>query len=224
MRTLFHYPLCGFSRAVRFSLAEKRLDFELEYESPWAPSDALYEQNISGTLPVFRDISGVTIFGSSAIREYLEEVYPDINLLGDDYAGRAEARRLADWFDFIFYKEVYFPVVNEKVTKRFAKNIDRAADPNCIRHASSRLNTHMEYISWLIDRRNWLAGQNFSIADVYAASFLSVLDYLGFVSWDKHEIAKNWYARIKSRPSFRGILRDNLSQIPPTKEYSNPDF
>ncbi len=224
MRTLFHYPLCGFSRIVRFSLAEKKLDFELEYEAPWAPSDALYDQNISGTLPVLRDISGISVFGSSSIREYLDEVYPDVNLLGTNYSERAEARRIADWFDFIFYKEVYFPAINEKIIKRFAKSVDKIPDPNCIRSASSRLNTHLEYISWLIDRRNWLAGQNFSVADIYAASFLSVLDYLGFVAWDKHEIAKSWYARIKSRPSFRGILKDSLSQVPPAKDYSNPDF
>lgn len=224
MRTLFHYPLCGQSRIVRFMMAEKRLDFELEYESPWAPSEKLYEHNIAGTLPVLVDISGASIFGSSAVREYLEEVYPDVNLIGTDYNQRAEARRIADWFDFIFFREVYFPVVNEKLTKRFSRSVDKTADPNSIRTASSKLSTHLEYISWLIDRRNWLAGRDFSIADIYAASFLSVLDYLDFVPWSKHEIAKGWYARIKSRPGFRGILKDNLSQIPPSSNYSNPDF
>ena len=224
MRTLFHYPLCGSSRVVRFIMAEKRLDFEMEYESPWAPSSNLYDHNIAGTIPVLLDISGTAVYGSSAIREYLEEVYPDVDLIGSDYTQRAEARRIADWFDFIFFKEVYFPIINEKITKRFSKNADKSPDPACIRSSSARLNTHMEYISWLIDRRNWLAGQNFSIADIYAASFLSVLDYLGFVPWNKHEITRNWYARIKSRPGFRGILKDSLSQIPPSPDYSNPDF
>lgn len=224
MRTLFHFPLCGYSRAIRFMLSEKRLDFSLVYESPWDVSEKLQELNISGTLPVLSDINGTVVYGNSAIREYIEESYLDINLLGDDPSKRAEARRIADWFDFIFYNDVYFDIINEKILKRFMKNVDKTPNPSCIRNALSKLNMHLEYISWLVDRRNWLAGQNFSIADIYAASFISVLDYLGCVPWEKHEIAKGWYARIKSRPSFRTILKDNLSQIQPSKDYANPDF
>jgi glutathione S-transferase len=82
----------------------------------------------------------------------------------------------------------------------------------------------MDFISWLIDRRNWLAGRDFSIADIYASSLVSVLDYLGVIQWNKYDIAKTWYARIKSRPSFRGILVDNLPQIPPSSDYANLDF
>ena len=224
MRTLYHFPLCGFSRIVRFTLAEKKLDFSAVYEAPWDVSVQLSEYNISGTLPVLRDINGTVVFGSSAIREYIEEVYPDTNLLGNDFSKRCEARRIADWFDFIFYNDVYFNIINEKILKRFSKNIDKTPNPSCIRSSLAKLNMHLEYISWLIDRRNWLAGQNFSIADIYAASFLSVLDYMGCIPWEKHDVAKQWYARIKSRPGFRGILKDNLSQIPPSKDYSNPDF
>ena len=42
--------------------------------------------------------------------------------------------------------------------------------------------------------------------------------------WEKHEPAKNWYARIKSRPSFRPILQDYIPGIPPAKHYKNLDF
>jgi glutathione S-transferase len=93
-----------------------------------------------------------------------------------------------------------------------------------IRASLSKLRFHLDYVSWLIDRRNWLAGRYFSIADIYAASFLSVMDYIGCVPWDKHEVAKQWYARIKSRPSFRSILNDNLPQIPQSPDYANLDF
>ncbi|GHT89144.1 glutathione S-transferase [Alphaproteobacteria bacterium] len=224
MRLLFHYPLCGFSRIIRFILAEKRLDFELKYEAPWAQSEELFNMNIMGTLPVFVDISGASVFGTSAIREYLEEVYPEINLIGSDFAERMEARKLADCFDFIFYNDVYRPIIFEKITKRFTKNIDRTPDPAAIRATIPKLSLHLEYMTWLIDRRNWLAGKNFSIADIYAAAFISVLDYLGVISWNKYEAVKMWYAKIKSRPSFRNILLDNLPQIPPSEQYSNLDF
>ncbi|MDR1609528.1 MAG: glutathione S-transferase family protein [Holosporales bacterium] len=224
MRKLYHYPLCGFSRAARFLLAEKRLDCALVYETPWTPSDALLDQNLFGTLPVLIDINGVSVFGNSAIREYLNETYPEIEMIGVDHVQRAEVRRLADWFDIVFYRDVYFPLIREKILKRFSKDIDKVPDPASVRSACSRLSTHMDYVSWLIDRRNWLAGKDFSIADIHAASLISVLDYLGVIVWDKYEVAKSWYAKIKSRPGFRSILSDNLPQVPPAPEYSNPDF
>lgn len=224
MRTLYHYPLCGFSRVVRVILSEKKLDYSCVYEAPWDVGEEVFEHNIAGTLPVFIDINGTSVFGSSAIREYIEEVYPEPNLIGDEPADRAETRRLADWFDNIFFHDVYFQLFEEKIRKRFSKNGDRTPNPALIRAALSKLSMHMGYISWLIDRRNWLGGKYFSIADIYAASFISVLDYLDCIQWNKYEIAKQWYARVKSRPSFRSILADNLSQIPPSSDYANLDF
>jgi glutathione S-transferase len=175
------------------------------HENPWGPSEEVLELNVAGTLPVLVDTSGLSIFGSSSIREYLEEIYQEVNLIGTDYEARTEARRLADWFDFIFFSEVYRPLITEKITKRFTRNIDRVSDPASVRTALAKLSVHMEYISWLVDRRNWLGGKEFSIADIYAASFLSILDYLGSIQWERFRIVKEWYARIKSRPSFRGI-------------------
>jgi glutathione S-transferase len=53
---------------------------------------------------------------------------------------------------------------------------------------------------------------------------LSVADYLGDVPWDEDETAKSWYARIKSRPSFRRLLNDTLPGLPPSKTYADLDF
>ncbi|MDR2666902.1 MAG: glutathione S-transferase family protein [Holosporales bacterium] len=224
MRRLFHYPLCAFSRIVRFIISEKHLDCELIYQVPWEPFEELFEYNLLGSIPLLADISGIFIHGNSAIREYLEETYPEISLINGDFQQRAEARRIADWFAFTFYWDVYLPIVDEKIFKRFSKAVNKSPEPGKVRSAGTKLSTHMEYIAWLADRRNWLAGKEFSIADIYAASFISVLDYLGIITWNKYEIAKGWYAKVKSRPGFRGILGDNLPQVPPSAEYSNPDF
>ncbi|MDP4725424.1 MAG: glutathione S-transferase family protein, partial [Alphaproteobacteria bacterium] len=62
------------------------------------------------------------------------------------------------------------------------------------------------------------------LADLAAAAHLSVVDYLGDVPWDKHENAKSWYARIKSRPSFRALLHDRLPGITPSATYGDLDF
>jgi glutathione S-transferase len=51
-----------------------------------------------------------------------------------------------------------------------------------------------------------------------------VADYLGDVPWSTDEAAKNWYARVKSRPAFRAILADTLAGLPPAATYANLDF
>ena len=224
MRRLFQYPLSALSRTIRIILGEKHLDYEMVYEAPWKPSDELIKYNVFGEIPVLIDTNMVVIYGISAIPEYLDEVYPDINLIGISVNERAEVRKIADWANGIFFKEAYYPIMMERILKRFAKNIDKRPDPACIRSAISKLQTHLEYIAWLVDRRNWMAGKNFSIADISTSSIISVLDYLGIIQWERHEIVKEWYARIKSRPSFRSILQDNLPQIPPVQNYANLDF
>ena len=82
----------------------------------------------------------------------------------------------------------------------------------------------MDYIDFLAERRRWLAGDELSMADLAAAAHLSLVDYLGNVPWDEHPETKNWYARIKSRPSFRPLLLDAIPGVPPPPHYADLDF
>jgi glutathione S-transferase len=97
-------------------------------------------------------------------------------------------------------------------------------DSSAIRAGYSNFRYHLDYISYLTERRNWLAGDDLSYADLTAAAHLSSLDYIGDVDWEKHEGVKSWYARIKSRPSFRSVLSDRIPGYPPPKHYSDLDF
>ena len=57
-----------------------------------------------------------------------------------------------------------------------------------------------------------------------AAAHLSAIDYLGDVPWNEDETAKTWYARIKSRPSFRPLLGEAHAGMPPSTTYADLDF
>ena len=63
-----------------------------------------------------------------------------------------------------------------------------------------------------------------SYADLSAAAAISVLDYLGEVRWEDDPVAKDWYMRIKSRPSFRPFLQERIRGIPPAAHYGELDF
>jgi glutathione S-transferase len=69
-----------------------------------------------------------------------------------------------------------------------------------------------------------LAGRDLTFADLAAAAALSTADYLGEVPWEEDATAKAWYARMKSRPSFRALLTDSLRGVPAAANYANLDF
>jgi glutathione S-transferase len=223
MRTLYQYVLCPFSRKVRLVLGEKRLDFEVEQEKFWERREDFLAMNPAGQVPVFVDLNGTVVADSSAICEYLEEVYPDRLILGQGAVFKAEVRRLTAWFDDKFAREVSLPLIFEKTLRRFMKN-SGPTNSQAIRQAKGFIAYHLTYISWLIDRRRWLAGDELSLADLAAAAHLSAVDYLGDVPWDHYEGAKDWYMRLKSRPSFRPLLQDRLRGLTSADHYQQLDF
>jgi len=222
MRTLFHLWLYPFSRKVRIALKEKGLDFELQLEKVWERRTEFLALNPAGDVPVLIEEDGTTLANSQVICEYLEEVYPEVNLLGSDPAQRAETRRLISWFDMKFNKEVTDNLVGEKLMKRVLK-LGEPHGPS-IRAGHANIHYHLDYIGFLTERRNWLAGEDFSLADITAAAHISAIDYIGDVPWEEHEAAREWYAKIKSRPSFKPLLEDRVPGFAPTSHYENVDF
>lgn len=222
MRTLYHGWLSPTSRKVRIVLGEKGLEFDLVVEKDWERRREFLILNPAGTVPVLVEDDGVAFADAGAICEYLDETHAAGALIGSDVRERAEVRRLAAWFDTKFYREVTQNLVGEKLYKRFMSM--GTPDSSAIRAGHQNLVPHLEYIAWLCDRRTWLAGPKFSLADAAAAAQISCVDYLGDVPWAEHPGAKDWYARVKSRPSFRPLLADYIPGLPPPKHYANLDF
>ena len=222
MRTLYHLWLSPFSRKVRIALREKNLDCELKVEKVWERREDFLALNPAGTVPVLIDENGAVLADSNVICEYLDEAYPELPLISGNVVERAEARRLAAWFDQRFAREVSDNLYREKMLKRFLG----LGEPNsvAVRAGYANLRYHLDYIGWLAERRRFLAGDRFGLADIAAAAQLSTLDYIGDVPWDEHEGARHWYARIKSRPSFRPILSDHIPGAPPPRHYADLDF
>jgi glutathione S-transferase len=225
LRTLYHYPLSPFSRKVRFTLAEKGLEFDLQVENFWERRRKFLALNPASQVPVLvEEEEGVnfSLSDSTAIVEYIEEKYPDKILIGSDINQRAEVRRVSGWFNNKFYYEVTKYLLDEIVFK-FLKG---SGGPNSefLRAASENIKDHLDYIDFLTSNRSYLACDKFTMADITAAAQLSVVDYLGFVPWERNQRAKEWYMIVKSRPSFRLILEDSVAGFNPSANYKNLDF
>ena len=230
MRRLLHQPLDPACRKIRLALAEKKLAFEAEVEKPWERREAFLALNPAGTLPVLIEPDGTTVAGGRVIQDYLDEVYRDpdggLVLFPGGPVERAEARRIAEWFDEKFAEEVTALLVEEKITRRFLPRDLGGGPPDTdtVRTGLHNIAYHLDYLSFLVERRNWLAGEVLTIADLAAAAHLSACDYLGDVAWAEFPEAKAWYQRIKSRPSFRGLLADHVPGMAPPRHYANLDF
>lgn len=203
-------------------LAEKGLPFDLEIERTWERRAEFLTMNPACEVPVLIELDGAIFADSHVISEYLDEAYPERSLIGGNSVNRAEARRLTQWFDVKFNAEVTQNLVGEKLMKRLSGQGYPQA--TAIRTGLAEIHNHLAYISFLAERRRWLAGDHLSAADLVAAAHLSVIDYIGDVPWEDHPGAKDWFARIKSRPSFRPLLADRVPGVQPPEHYSDLDF
>lgn len=227
MATLVHFALDPFSRRMRLALAEYGVPVELIDEEPWDPSPDIYELNPAGTIPVYLEDVTSPVCGVEAISEFLEETQNRrVSLIPGDAFERAEVRRLTGWFDTKFYAEVTEPVITEKIIKRFLPREQGGGgmDTVRVRQAMSRLREHLDYIAHLADHRVWLAGEQLSLADLAAAAHISSVDYFGDIPWTDYPVAKSWYQRMKSRPSFRPLLADTVRGMAPGPHYADLDF
>ena len=222
MRFVYHLPLSPYCRKVRLVLAEKRLPFELRVEKVWDRRADYLELNPAACVPTLLEDNGLAIPDSGVICEYLEEAYPDTPLMGETLGERVEVRRLIAWFDGKFATDVTRNLNDEKYLKRLAGR--GQPDAAALRAGYANLKGHLHYLGWLAETRKWLAGSSISLADFAAASHLSVLDFAGDVDWTISEGAREWYARMKSRPSFRALLADRVPGMTPPAHYADLDF
>ena len=237
MIQLYHHPMSGASRYVRLILGEYGVSAEFSEEKPWLRREEFLSLNPAGTVPVMIDEAvspngggpGIVV-GAVVIGEYLDEtvgaMMRDRRLMPENSANRAETRRLVEWFIHKFEAEVGRYLVQERVWKHLmrADGSGGSPDSTAIRAGRANLKSHLRYLDWLVQSRNWLSGSRLSLGDLAAAASLSVLDYLGEIPWDSEPAVRDWYARVKSRPSFRPILADKLAGLPPASHYIDLDF
>ena len=214
MRRLVHLVFQPASRLVRLVLGEKRLVID--------PQAAEVSQ---AHMPVFVDLDGTEVTGLWAILDHLEGNYPEVALVPEDTAERGEALRWLDWTSTILSEQVTHKIVAEKANPRYTGAPSRSTpDMNVIRSGREALREIIPFLGKTVDERGNLVSRSCTIADLALAAHLSALDYFGEVPWDANSSLREWYMRMKSRPSFRSLLADRVPGQPPIKYYADLDF
>ena len=110
MLTLYHHPFSGASRFVRLMTAEHDVKVTLEIERVWERRTEFLAINPAGTVPVAIENDAQPLVGASVIMEYFDETrgyaLGERRLMPDEANGRAEMRRLVEWFGRKFHDEV----------------------------------------------------------------------------------------------------------------------
>lgn len=230
-KKLVHYSLCPHSRFIRLILSEKKVDYALIEEQYWEARQNFLVLNPSGSVPVLIEPDHKTIIRDvDPVFGYIEETIGDRELvmMSDDVIKRAEIRRLLSWFNIKFYNDISNALLTERVLKRMTRNGYPCSVT--LRKALQLLPEHIVYMAYLLENRDWLAGNKISAADFCAAAHLSVVDFLGNISWahqqykSEFNTVREWYARMKSRKSFRDLTDDVIKGFTPPEHYANPDF
>ena len=222
MVIIYSASWCAPCRFAKQLLNEKGIKFHSVNEPVWQRRIEFLKINPEGGLPVIIDNQNNKIIGYFSLAYFLEDNEGQKSLVGKCPLSRLEVRRICKWFDDKFNKEVYENIVEERVFKSLKGHGNPSSE--ALKAGRVNLKNHENYLEWLLKNRTFIAGEFFSIADIICSAYLSTLDYLGEVEWERINLTKKWYAQIKSRPSFRDILEEKLFTIPASKQYKNLDF
>ena len=221
MIILHHYYLCSSSRYIRLILEEHKITYNTQLENYWKPQKDFLQLNPAGHLPVILNKENFPIVGANACLEYIKDLNLKPHLFVNNYKDKAELYRLHHWFDTIFKKEVLDPIIYEKVFSRIVENI--IPNSENIRAALQNLDFHAQYFNYLLDNKNYFIKDKLTYLDLLAAANLSVLDYLGLLNLKTNKNVKEWYLKIKSRPSFKTLLKDQIVGLNPHENYKSID-
>jgi glutathione S-transferase len=204
MLKLYVGPLSLFSRKVEIALHEKGVPYEREavafsQEKGYQPKHpAVLAGNPKGQVPVLVD-GDLTLFDSTVMFEYLDELYPNPPLYPATPQDRARCRLLELDAD-----EILFAPVRQLLFRTEPPHPDAARHAE---HVAAGKIAETAITQRFVDLNQRLRGQDFfcgslTVADI--ALFMTILftQRLSGPPLDPHPALAAWYHRLLARPAF----------------------
>ena len=158
-------------------------------------------RNPFGTLPVLELDNGQYLTESLSIIDYFEAAFPEGRLLPSDPASAALARNIERTLEMRVTYDLAWWV-------HFTKSpIDYEPDPNKAAELLSKLQAGLHYAEQLLgDGREFLTGDQPSIADCTVAAFLQFMRYTGGDLIADHPALRAWDTRYRGRPEVASLF------------------
>ena len=235
MLELHHYEPYANSMKCLVCLEEKRLAFTSRYVDilRFEQHEAAFVKiNPNGQVPVLVH-DGRTIVESSVINEYLDDVFPETPLRPSDPVVRARMRVWSKWIDEILMQSVsmigwqtrFRPLAQSMSKAAFAERMKRVPLEEIrekweitagLGFSEAQLDDSRRKIRWFIERMEqalgagpWLAGRDYSLADINAYPMIEGVTRLYKEIWNKRDAACSieWLARMNARPAVQLAFR-----------------
>ena len=187
-------------RKVRVVLAEKKIEYEFELDSPWSPGSNVPNINPLGKIPVLVLDEETTLFDSRVISEYLDNVAPNNKLMPAPNRERTEVKRWEALADGICDAAALTFLERKRPTER--------QDVDWITRQESKLIRGLEYMAEQLGEHAWCMGTHFSLADIASGC---ALGYLAFrfpeIDWSvKHPNLARLYDKLMQRQAFADTI------------------
>ena len=234
MLALYHNDMSLCAQKVRICLAEKGLEWDdrhIALRSGEHQKEWYRKLNRRAVVPTLIDGENV-ITESNVILEYLDERFPEPSLSPKDPFGRAQMRLWTKQLDEDIHdacaaiitfglafrhqylqrgeqgKQMLEQIPNIFKRERRRDVIEKGVNSQHFRIAVQRLVQLLDEMEEALSKRRWLAGDNYSLADVAFTPYIVRLEHLSILQiLDNYPRVSDWYGRCKQRPSFDSAMR-----------------
>lgn len=249
MLALYHDwdSLCSFK--VRMCLAEKELEWTsrrvylggFEHIQP-----GYLNLNPNGYVPTLVH-DGRPIIESTMINEYLDEVFPEKTLKPADPFLRARMRVWVKYEDDTVHPAVrqasFHLMVKQRMqgltpreiealvathprpeaARQYVSLAGQKIDYGMVASAVGQFKTIIERIDGALAQHQWLACNEFTLADAAMAPLIDRIEHLGLQRLLARERIADWVRRVKARPAYQKALTPAEHRLPsPTAEMLAP--
>jgi glutathione S-transferase len=234
MIELWHATHSTCSQKVRICLAEKRLPWKshfVDLRRFQHLEPAFLALNPAAMVPVLKDGAHV-IRESLVINEYLDDAYPEPALRPRGPLARA---RMREWTFYIaeeptwavkvpsFQKNIRPELAgrhtdaeiaaiaarmpNRETAARWIKAVKEGFSEAEIAASMARLGKTLDRMEQALASGPWLAGEDYSLADLDMAPFVHRVAALGAAGMiEARRRVADWYGRMRSREAFRAAM------------------
>ncbi|HEX5802961.1 MAG TPA: glutathione S-transferase [Azospira sp.] len=183
-------------RKARIVLAEKKIEYDFELDSPWEADSSVPGINPLGKVPVLVLDDETVLFDSRVIVEYLDNVTPNNKLMPAPNRERTLVKR---W-------EALADGVCDAASTAFleGKRPAKLQDKSWIERQRAKVVSSLEFMSEELGDNAHCMGTHFSLADIAVGTALGYLAFrFGDIGWqESHPNLSKLYDKLMQRPSF----------------------
>ena len=199
---LYSSTYCPFAWATRIVLNEKDVSYRIFTVDPQDQNEEFRRLSPNGKVPLLVD-GKVSLCESLVIAEYVEERYPEPNLIGDHPEERALVRTIL--LDCVWYRSQ--PLARLAAMLYYQRD---GSDPERGRRQLRRWQGYLDELEARLEEHEWIALDRLSLADIHLFTMVGVSRALGAAIDENRPALAEWFARIAERDTVKRSVPDSL--------------